>query len=151
MMVEARTRRRAWAALAVGGVAAVIAPAAAMAQSIVGVWRSQVQGTPSGMTSQVTSSDVQTMTLTADGRYQRQIVVEGGNGVTGAAGTMTDSGVYRFTPPSSFQYQRSSWVTCTALGCAPGQPDGPNTGTLPFTLSDATHASFIGIYWTRIQ
>jgi hypothetical protein len=151
-MMADEVRRRAGTALAMTAGAALLAMApAAMAQSIVGVWRSQVQGTPSGMTSQVTSSDVQTMTLTADGRYQRQITVEGGNGVTGAAGTMTDSGVYRFTPPGSFQYQRSSWVMCTALGCAPSQPDGPNTGTLPFTLSDATHATFIGIYWTRIQ
>jgi hypothetical protein len=41
-------------------------------------------------------------------------------------------------------------VVC-ALACLPGQPDGPNSGTLPFVLNDATHATFIGIYWTRIQ
>jgi hypothetical protein len=74
------------ALLAVVGAVLMAAPVGAMAQSIAGVWRSQVQGTPSGMTGQVTSSDVQTLTLTADGRYQRQITVEGGNGVIGAAG-----------------------------------------------------------------
>jgi len=152
MSTDGLKRRRAWAALAIAGGAALLAlaPAAAMAQSIVGVWRSQVQGTPSGMTPQVTSSDVQTLTLTADGHYQRQITVEGGNGVTGAAGNIVDTGVYQFTPPGSFQYQRTSWVVC-ALACLPGQPDGPNAATLPFTLTDATHATFIGIYWTRIQ
>ena len=141
---------RAWIlAAAVGALA--LAAGAAQAQSIVGVWRSQVQGTPSGMTGQVTSSDVQTLTLTADGRYQRQITVEGGNGVTGAAGNIIDAGAYRFTPPTTFEYQRSSWQICSALGCTPGQPDSPNQGSAPFVLNDATHATFIGLLWTRIQ
>jgi hypothetical protein len=153
MMALESSRRPAGAALAAVAVLALaaMAPAGAMAQSIAGVWRSQVEGIPSGTTSQVTSSDVQTMTLTADGRYQRQVTVEGGNGVTGAGGNVVDSGQYRFVAPSSFQYQRSSWVVCGPLGCLPGQPIGPNAGTLPFTLSDATHATFLGIAWTRIQ
>lgn len=97
---ELKGLRRAWAPLAMVGVTALMAtaPVGAMAQSIAGVWRSQVEGTPSGMTQQVTSSDVQTMTLSPSGQYQRQVTVEGGNGVTGAAGNIVDSGVYRFTP-----------------------------------------------------
>ncbi|HEX3916300.1 MAG TPA: hypothetical protein VHW60_03100 [Caulobacteraceae bacterium] len=153
-MMTCQIQRR-WVALAAAGVAALaaMAPAAAMAQSIAGVWRSQVEGTPSGMTPQVTSSDVQTMTLTADGRYQRQITVEGGNGVYGggAAGNIVDSGQYRFSAPNAFQYQRASWTVCTAGGCMPGTPVGANSGTLPFVLSDATHATFLGLAWTRIQ
>ena len=142
-----------WAGAALAGAVAVaaMAPSAALAQSVVGVWRSQVEGVPSGTTAQVTASDVQTMTLTADGRYQRQITVEGGDGTTGAGGNIIDAGVYRFTPPSSLQFQRQSWVVCGALGCAPGQPVGANAGTLPFVLSDAAHATFLGLSWTRIQ
>jgi hypothetical protein len=151
---EVRRLGRAGALTMAGvGIAAALAmaPAAAMAQSVVGVWRSQVEGTPSGMNGQVSSSDVQTMTLTADGRYQRQITVEGGNGVTGAGGNIVDAGLYRFTPPSSLQFQRQSWMVCGALGCAPGQPVGANAGTLPFVFSDAGHATFLGLAWTRIQ
>jgi hypothetical protein len=151
MADRSRARRLGAAALTGIALAAAMAPGAAAAQSVVGVWRSQAQGTPSGMTPQVTSSYVETLTLTADGRYQRQITVEGGNGVTGAAGNLVDTGVYRFTPPSTFQYQRQSWQVCTALGCGPGQPDGPNTGAVPFNLTDASHATFIGLNWSRIQ
>src|SRR5580658_3015160 len=75
----------------------VAMPAAAQEVSIVGVWRA-VEGTPSGMTPGITSSDVQVLTFTADGQYRRQITVEGGNGVVGAAGTIIDSGLYKFVP-----------------------------------------------------
>lgn len=132
-------------------VLALLAPSVAAAQSIAGTWRSSVEGTPSGMTSRVTSSDVQTMTLSAGGQYRRQITVEGGNGVTGAAGTIIDSGQYRFTPPSSFRYQRSGWLVCTYAGCLPGTPIGANAGTLPFTFTAANRATFLGLTWTKVQ
>jgi hypothetical protein len=126
-------------------------PTAAQNVSIVGVWRSSVEGTPSGLSPHVTSSDVQKLTLTADGHYRREITVEGGNGVVGAAGTIIDSGLYRFTPPETLQYSRQSWVICTYTGCLPGTAPPPNEGTLPFQLTGPGQATFLGLTWTKIQ
>jgi hypothetical protein len=134
----------------VAALAAACAPAAAQDATIAGVWHAR-EGTPSGMAPGVTSSDVQTLILSADGRYRREILVEGGNGRAGAAGKIVDSGEYRFTPPKTFQYRRLAWVVCTYAACLPGQPIGPNSGTLPFTLKGKRQANFLGLAWTKTQ
>ncbi|HLW92202.1 MAG TPA: hypothetical protein VKS78_13015 [Roseiarcus sp.] len=135
------------------GCAAGLAAGVADAQdaAIAGVWRSQVEGTPSGLVPGVSSSDVQTLTLTGAGQYRREIVVEGGNGVEGAGGVIVDSGLYSFAAPATFQYSRRSWIVCVANMCNPGQPIGANSGTLPFSLTGPGTANFLGLNWTKIQ
>jgi hypothetical protein len=141
-----------WRAMLAGLTAAFLAPAG-MAQdvSIAGVWRSAVEGQPSGTSPYPSASDVQTLYLGADGRYRREIVVEGGDGVRGAGGTIIDTGSYRFIPPETFQYSRQSWSVCTFAGCGPGTPIGPNAGSLPFRMIGPGRALFIGLSWTKIQ
>lgn len=127
------------------------APVAAQNVSIVGVWRA-TEGTPSGTGWGVTASDVQTLTFTADGQYRRVITVEGGNGTTGASGTIVDSGQYRFVPPQTLEYSRQSWVICTtACVSAPTEAPPPNQGSLPFQINAQGQALFIGLIWTRVQ
>jgi hypothetical protein len=121
----------------------------AEAQDITGVWQAR-EGNPSGYFNPG-SSDVQTLFLTPEGQYRREIVVEGGNGSTGAAGKIVDQGSYRFTPPQAFQYVRQSWTLCTALRCGPGTPIGPQQATLPFALVAPNRAQFIGLVWTKIR
>jgi hypothetical protein len=130
-----------------------LSPFAAAAQNatIAGVWRSEVEGTPSGTTPMPSSSDVQTLTLTEAGQYRREILVEGGNGVRGAGGLIIDSGAYSFVAPSTFQYSRTSWVVCVVNACNPAQPIGPNSGTLPFTLTGPATATFLGLAWTKTR
>jgi hypothetical protein len=115
-----------------------------------GVWRAH-EGTSSGIFPGVSASDVQTMWLSPSGQYRREIVVEGGDGTTGAGGMIVDSGEYRFIAPQTFQYIRHSWLVCTAGGCTPGQPIGPNAGTLPFQLAGPGQSSFIGLLWTKVS
>jgi hypothetical protein len=121
----------------------------AVAQQISGVWQAR-EGNPSGL-SNTSSSDVQTLFLTPEGQYRREIVVEGGNGINGAGGKIVDQGNYRFMPPQTFQYARQSWTVCTALHCGPGTPIGPPQGTLPFTLVAPNRAQFIGLSWTKVR
>jgi hypothetical protein len=136
---------------AVLAVALLVAePAAAQDSYIAGVWRAR-EGALSGIFPGVSSSDVQTIWLSPSGQYRREVVVEGGDGATGAGGTIVDSGEYRFIAPQTFQYIRHSWVVCTAGGCTPGQPIGPNTGTLPFQLAGPAQSSFIGLLWTKVS
>jgi len=45
--------------------------------NISGVWQTH-EGMPSGLIAGVTSSDIQTLYLSPDGTYRREIVVEGG-------------------------------------------------------------------------
>ncbi|MGP6156086.1 MAG: hypothetical protein ACLPYS_00880 [Vulcanimicrobiaceae bacterium] len=127
-----------------------IAPAAAQNASVAGVWRAR-EGTPTGLARGVTSSDVQTMYLTADGQYRREIISEGGNGVTTAAGKIIDTGTYRFTAPATFQYSRRSWIVCVPGACKPGMAPPPNAGSLPFHLDGRGHAQFIGLMWTKLR
>jgi hypothetical protein len=128
-----------------------VGPAAEQDDSIAGVWRAY-EGTPSGIfPGVVSSSDVQTMWLSPSGQYRREIVVEGGDGVNGAGGMIVDSGEYKFVAPQTFQYSRNSWLVCTFAGCVPGEPIGPNTGTLPFQLVGPGQASFIGLLWTKLR
>jgi hypothetical protein len=128
----------------------VVEPGVAQEGSIAGVWRAR-EGTPSSTFPGVSASDVQTMWLSPAGQYRREIVVEGGDGVNGAGGMIVDSGEYRFVAPRTFQYSRQSWLVCTVGGCVPGQPIGPNTGTLPFELIGPRQASFIGLIWTKLR
>jgi hypothetical protein len=125
--------------------------AAAQGSAISGVWRSGVEGTPSGMGPDVSASDVQTLYLSPDGQYRREVSVEGGDGRQGAGGKIVDSGFYRFTPPATFEYQRNGWLVCTFAGCLPGQPIGPNTGTLPFQLTGPGRAMFLGLPWIKVR
>ena len=127
------------------------APAVAQDGGIAGVWRSQVEGTPSGTRPGVSASDVQTLYLNPNGQYRREIVVEGGDGRRGAGGTIVDAGLWRFTPPQTLEYQRQSWQVCTAAGCHPDQPIGANAGALPFRLTAPGHASFLDLTWTMIR
>lgn len=126
-------------------------PAAAQNSSIVGVWRSQVEGTPSGGSPGVSASDVQTLYFDPNGQYRREIVTEGGNGVFGAAGKIIDSGLYNFTPPATLQYSRQNWLVCTFSGCIPGSGPPPDQGTLQFQMNGQGQATFIGLTWTKIQ
>src|SRR5580692_4378057 len=138
-----------FAFLAVGLLA--LGPVAAQDASIAGVWRAS-EGTPSGIfPGVVNASDVQTMWLSSSGQYRREIVVEGGDGVNGAGDMIVDSGEYKFVAPQTFQYSRHSWLVCTIGGCVPGQPIGPNTGTLPFELVGSGQANFIGLLWTKLR
>ena len=111
----------------------VVEPGAAQDDSIAGVWRAHEESA-SDIFPGVSAGDIQTMWLSPSGQYRREIVVEGGDGVNGAGGMIVDSGEYTFVAPQTFQYSRQSWLVCTIGGCVPGQPIGPNTGTLPFEL-----------------
>jgi hypothetical protein len=124
-------------------------PVMAQDAEISGVWRA-VEGSPSapGMPG---ASDVQTLTLTPDGRYRRQIVVEGGNGEQGAGGTFLDTGQFRFTAPSTFAYTRQSYDLCTAITCSAYPAPPPDQGSLTFVVGPSGHARFIGLDWTRGQ
>jgi hypothetical protein len=115
--------------------------------TIAGVWRAR-EGTPTGMTAGLTSSDVQTLVLTADGRYRREIVAEGGERQTQASGTILDSGTYTFRLPSSFRYRRRSWVVCAPV-CLPYAPIGPNSGALTFEPKGSREAVFLGLLWRK--
>jgi hypothetical protein len=128
----------------------VVEPGAAQDDSIAGVWRAREESV-SGIFPGVSASDIQTMWLSPSGQYRREIVVEGGDGVNGAGGMIVDSGEYTFVPPQTFQYSRHSWLVCTIGGCVPGQPIGPNTGTLPFELVGSGQANFIGLLWTKLR
>lgn len=126
-------------------------PAAAQSSPISGVWQSGVEGIPSGTGPEVSASDVQTLQLSQDGQYRREITVEGGDGRIGAGGKIIDSGFYRFTPPTTFEYRRSSWLVCTFGGCLPGQPIGANAGTLTFQLTAPGRAIFLGLPWLKVR
>lgn len=132
--------------------ASLSAPAAAAdGTAISGIWRSGVEGTPSGIGPDVSASDVQTLYLSPDGQYRREVSVEGGDGRQGAGGKVVDSGLYRFTPPATFEYQRRGWLVCTFAGCLPGQPIGPNAGTLAFELTGPGTAMFLGLPWVKLR
>ena len=131
--------------------ASLLATAAAEGTAISGMWRSGVEETPSGIGPDVSASDVQTLYLSPDGQYRREVSVEGGDGRQGAGGKIVDSGFYRFTPPATFEYQRRGWLVCTFAGCLPGQPIGPNAGTLPFELTGAGTAVFLGLPWVKLR
>jgi hypothetical protein len=137
-------RRFLAATLATAALTACV-PALAQEAAVAGVWRTQ-EGTPSGMGPGVTSSDVQTLFLYPNGRYRREIVVEG----PGAGGKIIDSGEYRFRSPNVLQYRRQSWLVCVTY-CAPAQPIGANSGTLPFELVGDHQAIFLQLGWTKIQ
>ena len=128
----------------------VLEPGAAQDDSIAGVWRAREESA-SGIFPGVSASDIQTMWLSPSGQYRREIVVEGGDGVNGAGGMIVDSGEYTFVAPQTVQYSRHSWLVCTIGGCVPGQPIGPNTGTLPFELVGPGQANFIGLLWTKLK
>ena len=117
--------------------------------TIAGVWRAR-EGTPTGMAAGLTSSDVQTMVLSSDGHYRREIIAEGGNVRTEAAGKIVDTGTYSFRSPTTFHYRRSSWVVC-APACLPHPPIGPSSGALPFRLKGQRQAIFLGIVWTKVK
>jgi hypothetical protein len=142
--------KRLMMAFAAVAIAVGCTPAAAQNGAVEGVWRTR-EGIPSGTMPGVSASDIQTLYLTADGQYRREIIVEGGDGVTGAGGTIVDSGEYRFSSPQTFQYRRRSWMVCTFAGCLPGQPIGPNVGTLPFQPLGQGQAIFLQLTWTKIR
>jgi hypothetical protein len=131
------------AALAAVGLGA--GPAAAQNDAISGVWMAR-EGTPSTLTPWISSSDVQTMYLMPSGEYRREIVVEG----PGAGGKFIDSGEYRFVPPSTFRYQRHSYVACVAY-CSPYPATGPSAGDLPIQVDGPGRLVFIGLHWTRVR
>jgi hypothetical protein len=150
METVSNSRNRLAVAFAVAALGAACGPVAAQESAIAGIWRAQ-EGTPSGTVPGVTSSDIQTLFLSPNGQYRREIIVEGGDGQTGAAGKIIDSGEYRFMLPNILQYRRRSWVICGFAGCVPGQPIGANYGTLPFQLTGQGQAIFLQLGWTKIQ
>jgi len=141
-------------ALTVVSFCSIVTPATPQEPSVVGVWQAR-EGTPSGLGPGVSASDVQTLSFDVQGRYRREIVVEGGAGggvypLRGKGGTIIDAGVYSFSPPDQIQYQRESYVICS-VGCAPYPPPGPNAGALPFRFIGRDRAQFIGLIWTKVQ
>jgi hypothetical protein len=150
MKTMSATRKFLTVAFATAALPAGLAPAAAQEAVIAGVWRAQ-EGTPSGFAPGPTASDVQTLYLSPDGHYRREIIVEGGDGQADAAGKIIDTGEYRFTLPNVLQYRRQSWTVCTYLACTPGQPTGPNAGTLPFERIGERQAVFLQLNWTKVR
>jgi hypothetical protein len=123
----------------------------AQSSNIAGVWRAVQQSAYDPQTG-IQSSAVYTTALKPDGTFETQIVVEGGNGTTGAGGVILISGQYQFDG-QILQWRSENYAVCVVGRCLPQRPNDPNFGTVQqaeFVTDGTGRAVFLGLNWTRI-